>query len=291
MVFLQPYYDSRMNDLKAATFFSSGFTALFTIAIVILRRCELSPNKGLDEGFVTLACKQGSSPIIGDSINVTLTAIMYALIIVSFIIGYVLSRKRRERLLHRALERLAVEATEKGGPRSYLDIKEKNTPDPKNPLGRLFVPAHSDDKDPGFKNSGVPHIQLTDLWKQIDDYFIAGIGTTLSQDWQAHDIELGARLLLMQNRHAFGNRDPPGYIKDIAEHMFMRGLQGLTQSPYLMLQFVSFCAAYPENENVALESAKMYLDHVEVRASLLCPVPLSALERYNRPCRISILRI
>ena len=175
MVFLQPYYDSRMNDLKAATFFSSGFTAFFTIAIVILRRCELLPNNGLDEGFLTLPCKQGSLPIIGDSINVILTAIMYALIVVSFIIGYVLSRKRRERVLHRALERLAVEATEKGGPRSYLDIKEKNTPDPKNPLGRLFVPAHSDDKDPGFKNSGVPHIQLTDLWKQIDDYFIAGI--------------------------------------------------------------------------------------------------------------------
>jgi hypothetical protein len=269
MVFLQPYYDSRMNDLKAATFFSSGFTAFFTIAIVILRRCELSPYKDSTEGFVTPACKQGSSPIIGDSINVILTAVMYALIVVSFFVGHFLSRKRREILLNRALQRIAVDATEKGGPRTYLDIKEKNDPDPNNPLGRLTVRANPDDKDPGFKSSGVPHIQLVDLWKKIDDYFIHGIGTTLNQDLEAHDIELGARLLLMENRHAFGNRDPPGYIKDIAEHMFMRGLQGLTQSPYLMLQFVSFCAAYPENGNVALESAKMYLDHVEVRASLL----------------------
>ena len=289
MVFLQPYYDSRMTDLKAATFFSSGFTALFTVAIVILRHCALSPYKDSTEGFLMPACKQGSSPIISDSINVILTAVMYVLVVASLFVGYVLSRKRRESLLQRALDRLAVDPTEHGGPRTYLDIKEKNDPDPKNPLGRLTARAHPDDKDPSCKNSGVPHLQLTDLWKQVDDYFIHGIGTTLSQDLEAHDIELGARLLLMQDRRALGKRNPPGYIKDIAEHMFMRGLQSLTQSPYLMLQYVSFRIAYPENANVALESANMDLDHIDTKYS----AELSLTEEwllFSRRCDLLALK-
>jgi hypothetical protein len=66
----------------------------------------------------------------------------------------------------------------------------------------------------------------------------------------------------MQNRYDFGTRQPPQYIKDIAEHMYKRGLQLLPQSPYLMLQFLSYTVAYPADVS-ALNSADFSFDRIE----------------------------
>jgi hypothetical protein len=118
------------------------------------------------------------------------------------------------------------------------------------------------DEGRNYTNSGVPHIANEALWGHIVELFIHGVGVSPSQKWQAHQIELGARLLLMQNRYDFGTRQPPQYVKDIAEHMYKRGLHLLPQSPYLMLQFLSYTVAYPADGS-ALNSAIFAFEHFE----------------------------
>jgi hypothetical protein len=200
MIFLQPFYDSRMNDLKAATFFSSASAGLFTIMIIILRWCELSPYDMKlfpSRGFVKPVCKLGSAPIIDDNVNVILTSLMYGLVVTSGFLGCLLSRRRRSFLLNRALNRLALDASEKGGPLTYLEIKARN----ESPSKNLAMAKLSGSDDRGHKDvhkeSGVKFIDNEVLWRHVDDYFIFGIGTTFSQEMRAHDVELGARLLLL----------------------------------------------------------------------------------------------
>jgi hypothetical protein len=269
LVLLQPFYDSRMNDLKAAGFASTAATGLFTAAIVFLRRCdrELYNLKDGANGFFLPNCKEQSNPIINDSTNNILTAIMYVVLIASFFGGAALSASRRRWILQRALSGFAVDPSERGGPKTYLEILQENGPtrDQKiassNEVAELRKRSEALEQR-NYSNSGVPNIPSDVMWQHIDELFIHGIGVSPSQKWQAHHVELGARLLLMQNRYDFGTRQPPQHVKDIAEHMFKRGLQLLPQSPYLMLQFLSYTVAYPADVS-ALNSAIFAFEHFE----------------------------